>query len=158
MNNRQRTWENIAHSFRNHPYTPYQTPSKEAANLQKFWHDIASLLEWILTVFLLFCHLTLSIRWNWYTFISAGNSGFCDKTPQKMRQKTKRCRISGQKHRTFWVQTSVLSMPNLRTLWQRSLRFPVFSPEMAPKSPSNQFCDISGQDKARRLSRPFSTR
>ena len=40
----------------------------------------------------------------------------------------------GQKHRTSWAQTSVLSVQNLRTLWLRSPMFPVFRPEMALNS------------------------
>ena len=45
----------------------------------------------------------------------------------------------GQKHRTSWAQTSVLSMQNLRTLWQRSPMFPVFRPKMAQKFPFSDF-------------------
>ena len=64
-----------------------------------------------------------------------------------------------QKHRTSWAQTSVLSMPNIGTLWQRSPMFPVFRPENALKCPLSYFAIFqhdARRDGFRGPSRPIN--
>ncbi|MGN0091090.1 MAG: hypothetical protein ACI36Z_09095, partial [Alloprevotella sp.] len=71
----------------------------------------------------------------------------------------KNSRMLGQKHRTSWAQTSVLSVQNLRTLWLRSPMFPVFRPEMALKFPFSDFAIFrseAGHGGFRRPSRPVN--
>ena len=58
----------------------------------------------------------------------------------------------------FGAKTSDFFGKNIRTLWPRSPMFPVFQPEMPPKSPFLQFCDIWTQGRSWWLSRPFSAR
>ena len=64
----------------------------------------------------------------------------------------------GSKHRTSWIETSVLSMPNIGTLPQRSPMFPVFRPKKSLKSPFPRFCNISDHSWYWWLPMPFSGR
>ena len=76
---------------------------------------------------------------------------FCSKILQRQRKKRR-------KMPCFRAKTSGFLGTNFRTLWQRSPMFRVFRPEMSPKSPFLQFCDILTLGMPWWLPRPFSAR
>ena len=62
--------KNIAHSIWNHPFLSVKNFVYDSANLQKFWHRTASILERFLTDYSTLCYPLLSIFRNQSVLIS----------------------------------------------------------------------------------------